>query len=77
MRGLVRKDQISWTDEEDTRTVEHTKDVFRIRVKLLFPDGTLRTLEDSGAAAGAATAEFPPAPDQERSVSLRGKKNRR
>jgi len=77
VRGLVRKDQLSWTEEEDTRTVEHTKEVFRIRVKLLFPDGTLRTLEDSGAAAGAATPELPPAPDQERSVSRRGKKNRR
>ena len=77
VRGLVRKDQISWTDEEDTRTVEHTKDVFRIRVKLLFPDGTLRTLEDTGAAAGAATPELPPAPDQERRVSLRRKKRRR
>ncbi len=77
VRGLVRKDQISWTEEEDTRTVEHTKEVFRIRVKLLFPDGTLRTLEDTGAATGAATPELPPAPDQERSVSVRVKKKRR
>lgn len=50
VRGLVRKEQISWTEKEQGRLVEHTKDIFRIRVKLLFPDGTLRTLEDSNGA---------------------------
>lgn len=51
VRGLVRKDEVSWTEEEDDRIVEHTKEVFRIRVKLLFPNGALKVLEDSPAKA--------------------------
>lgn len=68
VRGLVRKDQISWTEEEKDRIVEHTKDVFRIRVKLLFPDGALRILEDTSAAAGPTAqprAEEPQSPSTE------------
>lgn len=64
VRGLVRKEQITWTEQEADREVEHTKDVFRIRLKLLFPDGALRTLEDAPAPA---PTEDTPAPAEDHS----------
>lgn len=46
VRGIVRKREIVLTDDDNGRHTTRTRDVFRVVVKLLFPDGTLRVIGD-------------------------------
>ncbi|MGH7307390.1 MAG: DUF6094 domain-containing protein [Candidatus Rokuibacteriota bacterium] len=46
VRGIVRKRDIVLTDNDGGQQTTRTRDVFRVVVKLLFPDGTLRVIGD-------------------------------
>jgi len=46
VRGIVRKREMVLTEYDDGRQITRTRDVFRVVVKLLFPDGTLRVIGD-------------------------------
>jgi len=46
VRGIVRKREIVLTDDDGGQQTTRTRDVFRVVVKLLFPDGTLRVIGD-------------------------------
>jgi hypothetical protein len=46
VRGIVRKREIVLTDDDNGQQTTRTRDVFRVVVKLLFPDGTLRVIGD-------------------------------
>jgi hypothetical protein len=50
VRGIVRKREIVLTEYDDGRQTTRTRDVFRVVVKLLFPDGTLRVIGDQAPA---------------------------
>jgi hypothetical protein len=51
VRGIVRKREIVLTDDDNGQQTTRTRDVFRVVVKLLFPDGTLRVIGDQAPAA--------------------------
>lgn len=46
VRGIVRKREVVLTEYDNGRQTTRTRDVFRVVVKLLFPDGTLRIIGD-------------------------------
>lgn len=53
VRGNVRKREIVLTDHDNGQQTTRTRDVFRVVVKLLFPDGTLRVIGDQAPSASA------------------------
>jgi hypothetical protein len=53
VRGIVRKRQIVLADDDSSQQTTRTRDVFRVVVKLLFPDGTLRVIGDPAPPVGA------------------------
>jgi hypothetical protein len=53
VRGIVRKRQIVLADDDSGQQTTRTRDVFRVVVKLLFPDGTLRVIGDQAPSVGA------------------------
>jgi hypothetical protein len=52
VHGMVRKREIVLTEYDDGRQTTRTRDVFRVVVKLLFPDGTLRVIGDQTPPVG-------------------------
>ena len=53
VRGIVRKRQLVLTDHDNGQQTTRTRDVFRVVVKLLFPDGTLRVIGDQAPPVSA------------------------
>jgi hypothetical protein len=53
VRGIVRKREIVLTDQDNAQQTTRTRDVFRVVVKLLFPDGTLRVIGDQAPSVSA------------------------
>ena len=53
VRGIVRKREIVLTDDDNGQQTTRTRDVFRVVVKLLFPDGTLRVIGDQAPLVSA------------------------
>src|SRR5436309_625997 len=53
VRGIVRKREIVLIDDDNGQQTTRTRDVFRVVVKLLFPDGTLRVIGDQAPSVNA------------------------
>lgn len=53
VRGIVRKREIVLTDHDNGQQTTRTRDVFRVIVKLLFLDGTLRVIGDQAPPVSA------------------------